>query len=345
MIGRIASLGLIVVFGGVGTFLAAGYGGDDRSLSRTRNHLKVIQDQLAGLKNLLQDYRQTHGRYPTNDQGLAALDNFDARFKIRTAAGVGAWDHDQPAMPIDGDRFFWRLYGQYLKSYREQTGGPPRDGETFGQATGWPWSHERSYPDQEVRILEFDIGITRDDRMFLLSEAGVLSPWHIPYVYENRSGLEPSAFADSPVDRDPDRRFSVAVDDGVYVYSVGGEFYVEQLRQQWWERNLPRFVGAGLIALALVSAVALSLSRVGAAANFIALAISAALGLGGHAASYATCYVPSPLFSYRDSAMVQRQKELLARYRDAGVIGEATYQRAVEAARAGAGRPTTAPEN
>jgi hypothetical protein len=45
-----------------------------------------------------------------------------------------------------------------------------------------------------------------------------------------------------------------------------------------------------------------------------------------------TCYQMSPFFSHRDPATIAAQQELLAKYRDAGVITDATYRRALNAA-------------
>lgn len=52
--------------------------------------------------------------------------------------------------------------------------------------------------------------------------------WGIPYIYENRAGLDKKIFKDSPVKYDTRHRYSVKVDEDVYFYSVGGVVMYEK---------------------------------------------------------------------------------------------------------------------
>ncbi|NIA20385.1 MAG: hypothetical protein GWP05_00085 [Anaerolineaceae bacterium] len=53
------------------------------------------------------------------------------------------------------------------------------------------------------------------------------------------------------------------------------------------------------------------------------------LGIGslGYFGSQTTCYVMSSLFDSRDPKIVVRQKELLEKQHDAGIISDQTYER------------------
>ena len=72
----------IVVLGASGGLLVWWPYGDDRDMSWIRGHLRVIQDQLGSIEHALRGYREERGRYPTNDEGLSVLDNFESRFKL-----------------------------------------------------------------------------------------------------------------------------------------------------------------------------------------------------------------------------------------------------------------------
>jgi len=88
-----------VVLGGLGSYLVLEPPGEERlsaaeereareslaeskqgELSRARD---AIQQPLSALKVHLRNCRESHGRYPSTDEGLAALDNFTTRVKIR----------------------------------------------------------------------------------------------------------------------------------------------------------------------------------------------------------------------------------------------------------------------
>jgi hypothetical protein len=77
-------------------------------------------------------------------------------------------------------------------------------------------------------------------------------------------------------------------------------------------------------------------------AGWLAMLIS--LPAGAVTAGGYTCYQMSPFFSYRDPATIAAQQKLLAKYRDAGVITDATYRRALAVASGQvASQPSTQP--
>lgn len=174
--------------------------------------------------------------------------------------------------------------------------------------------------------MTLDVAIDSDDRLWVIGEGGVFSPWWLPYVYENRSGLTAGSFEGSPVDAWGSGRFSVRVDEGIYVLSVAGELWDDEYRADWWWRNWPRFAGAALIAAAVALAFILRRRMKNTAA---AVGFGMMVGFGAHATGWSTCYVMSPLFHRRDPAAVERRRELLEKYHDQGVIGDEAYRKAL----------------
>ena len=325
MMRKVVFVVLIVALGGIGAWLVAGYGRDDRGQWWLRSHLEIVQDQLADLKDHLQAYRAAHGRYPTNDEGLAALDNFESRFK----AYLRRHPDDSPDEPavFDGarQRDFWQASKSVVQEARRRHGRAPR---AAGELFGTPGDDLLGGGAAQLQTVQ--VAVTKRDNVLLLSPAGVLSPWQLPYVYENRSGHDAAAFADSPAERDEKGRFSVRVDEGVHVSSVGGEHCAKRLDALRRADMRTRLIGGGLILLAVVLVALLFRAKAGIM-GLVALLASGGAGVGAHALGHATCYVMSPMFRRRDPKMVVRQKELLQRFHAAGAIGDATYRKSLSA--------------
>jgi hypothetical protein len=55
--------------------------------------------------------------------------------------------------------------------------------------------------------------------------------WSEPFIYENRSGLPHSSFSRSAADEDAGGRYSIKVDNGIYVWSVAGKRCDESYRR------------------------------------------------------------------------------------------------------------------
>lgn len=311
----------IILAAGLGGYLVSGPISEGRGQSWVQWHLDVIQKQLSSLKHHLILYKQTHGRYPTNDEGLGVLDNFESRFPADFAP-------DEAARKTINGNFYrqWSKEGQMLiDEYRFEFGSVPKNAEEFRSDLLWmrhepPTKTERATTPVEVAFAE-------GENVFLITPAGVMTPWMVPYVYENRQGMDAGKFAGSPVERDKKGRYSVQVDQGVFIYSVGAELLSRRLDRLWWEDNSPRFVGLGLLAVAAILVVAVNrCSRTAVVAGVAA----AAVGLAVFQTTRVTCYVMSPLFRYRDPEMVSRQRELLEQYHQRGVIADSTYEKALE---------------
>lgn len=348
----------IVVASALGTYLVTGYGQDDRGRWRARwvrSHLVVIQNQLAGLKSHLLKYKDAHGRYPTNDEGLAALDNFEARFETYLYRRL----HESPGeMPRPPRRRYPELGGrsrEVLQAYRSMRSDDPQEArQRLLDVLGFS---DEPLDEEQLRARKLEpvkavLVIGDGDNIFVLGPTGALSPWLVPYVYENRNGLSQAKFEGSPADSDKKGRYSVRVDDGVYVSSVGGQLYAERLDRMWWKDNGPRFVGAGLLLVAVVFLVMMiRTSKKAAIAGAVAMLLSGVAGFGltilfGLTVLYIVCYGSPGFFSYRDPKMIARQKELLVKYHSRGVLGDQAYKRALSALeRSPTIRPTTAPKS
>jgi hypothetical protein len=321
---------LIILFGIIGGFLAAGYGTDDRGVWWVRSHVEIIEDQLEGLKNHLYEYKNTHGQYPTNDEGLVALDNFDARFKVTFYR-----DPTEPANKMRGfyggySHFWWQNSKWEIQEFRREHNRAPQSAEEFlNTRLGLDLDH----PDKEdLKAIEIELAIGKDNDIFLLCPAGVLSPWLVPYVYENRNGHKKAIFADSPANQDRKERYSIRVDDGVYICSTGGQLYAKELDVMWWAYNWPRFLGLAFILAAVILLVLMICSsKKSMALGILAMVGSTGVGVVLHGAGYATCYIMVPLFYDRDPKMVAQQKQLLNKYHSNGVISDTTYEQALSA--------------
>jgi len=314
---------------GVGAWYLGGHGSTDFLLHRIRNHLGVVQGQLADIKERLLDYRKAHGRYPTNDEGLAALDNFEARFRVLFHFYVPPDREDLRGFAGSMDDFDWLYVKEWVECFRAGEGRVPRTAAEFRQA--FPEHEWSSAEESKVVPAEFELTVTRSDNVLILSPAGVLSPWLTPYVYENRNGVDAALFADSPANLDGEGRFSVSVDKGVYVYCIGAQLLAQRYDREWWRYHGPRIVGAGLLGLAAVCLVALLGWMPGRKAKLGAAAAVLVAGGIGSVQFVASCYVMRSLFYRRDAQMVAQQEELLEKYRSRGNITEATCRKALEA--------------
>jgi len=119
-----------------------------------------------------------------------------------------------------GDRSRWYEYQfDYIKD----------DLEALMLALKSYYRKENRYPtnDEGMAVLPqyskpVDSSCLSDNRTPKSSAVGPLSRWEVPYVYENRRGIDPEKFADSPVEKEHAERYSLKVDNGIYVYSSGG---------------------------------------------------------------------------------------------------------------------------
>ena len=312
----------------------------DRVMAEIRDsHLRVIQERLAILKSYLAEYKNTHNRYPTNDEGLGAID-FDSRFEVilTLARGQGG---DFLATPYTVEA--WAGHGENRHGFRRHKGRPPTSQGDLLSA-GWTSMEPPDYPGP---VVKFEAAIGGDDHLFLLNHGQVLTPWLTPFGYENRNGHPTRAFDDSPVNRDAKGQYSARVDDGVYVYCFGGAYLTQEPTNRWWRRNWGLLLGGAFLSasIALLTIVVVLMPRRIIVVGMVGaiLVLSAMLGYSaGPPNPYRGTYCPVyDLFSRRYPQMVAQQRELLDKYRAAGVISDATHSKAVAAL--GPFTPATAP--
>jgi len=313
---RAGASAIIFFLGLTGGGMVFGFDSDDTGRQHYSRHLKVVQDQLAELADRLRSYKARHGRYPTNDEHLGVLDDFQLRFPL-------------PVRPVEDERRNpsgirwmgdWHSQDTIARLLRQTVGRPlarQEEAESLGLKADVPG---------------IEIAMGKRDTILVFRDGLACSPWGIPYMYENRTSLAASAFADSPATH-PDGRYSLKVDDGIYLWCISAKGPAGELAVLEARKSVRQIAGWVIIALFVAGLLWLTfriysgLGCAGWLAMLISLPAGAVMTTIG-----TTCYVMIPFFSRRDPATIAAQQELLAKYRDAGVITAATYQRALAAA-------------
>lgn len=318
-------LALLAIFAvaAIGGWYASGYGTDDRGIAWTRRHLDVIDRQVNALARRLRAYHRRHGRYPTNEEGLSA---------VMPPAG----DHVTVHLSGESGGWLWTWHThdrqrKLMRHFRDDHGRMPGNEAELREALLATPRDVTASEEDAVRACE--VAVFGDGEWMLIDGGEVLSPWRVPYVYENRRDAPAAAFAESPAEEGLDERYAVRVDDDIYVWSAGGRMYGDELRSRVWKRRGLWLLGVGLLAVAVGGAVWLTLrSRRRRLAGLLGAAALAVGGAGGglaDAAHSVTCYIMAPLFSRDRKEIVERRRELLNRYCDSGVLSQEAYQRAL----------------
>jgi len=303
--------------------------GDDRDVEFTRRWWQLHDQYLDGLAAAVAKYKDVHGRYPDNNQGLRDLDTFEARFDasvIPRERGSAPPARD-PANFFERQihTFFWHQVSEDIMRYRADPGLMPQNGISLNYGPFLVTGDDLSFEPNERRV---QVAITRNNCFYLLGPNGVYDPSITPYGYENRNGLDGKLFADSITNSDPRHKFSREVADGVYVYSYNARHYYET----YWGRLVARrgrIYGFGALALGLwvVAVYRARKYRLGKA-SLVFPAVGAILALGFSHATWATCYLPSSM-PRRNPKDLDAQKRLLEQFRDSGVITAETYGKAM----------------
>ncbi len=348
-VARLLITGLLLGLGGI-CLLAAVYNAQANESNRRSFPLHLsayqcsIEEHLAPmlpLVDLLHEYAATHGRYPSNDEGLAPLAKlFDTQITI---THVGPWMLNEWSNPYDtfGEaRELLTIITRYADA-RELSLDEPLTicAEEIGY---FPYAEDGG----ELRLVWRG---SNDDpeRFFIIDHAGVYSVWKYPFMYENRRGLPAEAFANSPVNDDPEGKFSIEVDDGIYLYSVnawGAARHVPELGviRPVWSMAITGgiLVTAGLVTLVLPwrghGSTWGGLCLLGA--SFLGMFIVIPTARTG-------CYEVMMPIPPRDPEMIAYQKQLLDQYHARGVINDEAYARLVRAAEASPGQPVSADES
>lgn len=319
---RAAALGIVLVFSVQGTLMALGGWEDDGKASSKQWNLDVVRVQMRELADRLRAYKARHGRYPTNDEHLGVLDDFDVRF----AAPIGYGPGGGPLCGCFGWPAISYTYAkrpEYINILREEARGPLASKQQL--AMGLMLMTD---------VPGVEIAVGKRETMLILRDGLACSPWGVPYVYENRKGFAASVFAHSPANYDGRGLYSVKVDEGVYLWSAGGKVMADDLSALEWRELIPRLLGGLLLSAAVAIGVWWAVRRQWrmGAAGVVGILVLVLGGSAYHAVHVIRVSILWPEFYRRDPAMFVLQQHFLTRYRDSGVITDATYQRALNAA-------------
>lgn len=174
-------------------------------------------------------------------------------------------------------------------------------------------------------------------------ESGFLTRWGDPFIYENRRGMALSKFADSGATLDTKRHYSVRVDDGIYLWSLGAKGAYEEY--SLWRPLLTAatclvgLVAFGLVALFARDTVISRGRRTGVRARWTDGMGSALAGLLLAVilpaimlpATMATCYTGGWGSRMRTPELTAQYKALLVKYRDRGIISTSACKKITNA--------------
>ena len=300
----------------------------DRDVEYPRGWWKFHEPYLDGVAAAVAKYKEVHGRYPDNNQGLHDLDTFEARFDALVTSGG---KDPEPADPDPATFFrrhvggaFWKYIREDFKRYRYNS----RYGRNGSDIMFGPFividSDQPCEPD-ERRV---QIAISQNDCFYLLGQNCVFDPSITPYGYENRNGLDAKLFANSIANSDPQRNFSREVAQGVYVYSYNAKHYYEIYRGRLLARRA-KIYGFGILALGffVVAAYRVRKYRLGKA-SLVFPALAAILAFGASHATWVSCYITNSM-PRRNRKDLDAQQRLLEQFRDSGVITPETYRKAI----------------
>lgn len=327
LLAGLAGLGIWLAFGGLH--------GDGRGVAWRLRRSERFNKDLQGLAENLRDYHEAHGRYPTNDEGLAALDTWTATHPLQFGyypeenyfgrhSGLGEilatwpwiWTPGRVAELVENQGSPQAALEE-IALMADSFYGDPMDDEVLAQFKS---------EGQEMR--ETTLAVDKANRLYVLGPAGPISPRLLPYVYENRNGLDASVFAGSHAT--DDEPYAVKVDEGVYVWSLGGREAWQDYRKAWWSYNLPRMLGGAILAAVVAILVIAWLRKSDWRGRYILAAGLGLLGIGVTVLGRATCYIMASGVR-RNPEITAQRRALLDTYHNNGVIGEEAYRRAVEA--------------
>lgn len=322
-------LSSIILLGLIGGFLIVGYGTDDRGVWWVRSHLEIIEEQLQSIKCHLQDYQQIHGRYPTNDEGLTVLDNYDARFAVSFYYNPEEIYGELTNFYTHMNNFWQFDIKKEIQEYREKNNQVPQNEEDFWGTRMGSYLELYSFDKDRYKSIEIELAIGRDNELFFLYPGGILSPWLVPYIYENRNGLDQAIFTDSPAPQNKSCRYSICVDKGIYVYSTGGEIYTQLLHEEWLGYYFPRILGLFLILTAFLLLIIRILRKKSSKILGVLLLVGSVTTGATLSSATVSCYIMNPFFNRRDPKMIERQRQMLDKYHNSGVINDAAYEKAL----------------
>lgn len=155
-------------------------------------------------------------------------------------------------------------------------------------------------------------------------DSEILSPWYVPFIYENRRGQNENMFSESPVNNDHGENYSVRVDEGIFVYSSGA---IDSFKT-YTLFKMRLYKGYCFFAFTYVLVFFLFISVLTKKFQGILIALSVSvygyfINVGSMVRS--TCYATDVFSKYEHIDKAEVYVELLNKYHDAGVISDETY--------------------
>jgi len=194
---------------------------------------------------------------------------------------------------------------------------------------------------KEIQDIGFDF--IRNKFEMAAFDGGILSSWLEPFIYENRRGLPEDLFTDSPVNQDKGQYYSLKVDDGIYVYSVGAMIKYKSYAELLSEIKMMKILSLAIAIISIILIIVfirlfikakrpakeppkpwVSILRI-ISGTILALA-SIFIALIPWSVTI-TCYAMSSFGLHSRPRMIKEYNTLLDKYHQRGVINQQTYQK------------------
>lgn len=306
-----------------------------RSVARSRSRLSQeelsykqavadsIQEQLWHLKKQLITRKTAHDTYPDNDLGLAILDDYCVIDEVLFETS-GDDDHAWIGYVLFKNRVSDE--DDFSVNYRRYP------------FIGW-YALNGPFPkintDNHYTYRGEYTLVSGDDVMFLLNDNIPVDPFMLlPYLYENRRAAPMSSFDFSLVNQDTDSKYSVGVDEGIYVYSTAGQYYSRECKRL--EKKIRESKNLILIImLAFHIPIVLYLLQIWRSSRpslggYIFVVIFYYLLVSTLAPALAASRIARRFTNTRMPDVVQTQKEMLQSYHQKHIITDATCDKQME---------------
>lgn len=301
----------------------------DLKLNQLNKRLTVFHEQLEGLGVLLKEYKTEHKNYPTNNEGLVNLNQFDSLHQI----------------------FILIEYDDIYKNFGIRWRNDDNVLKQFINHQKSTWLLPKPKPDLFLGVLikesnlseyiQYTMGIRNDGIGYILGSIGPVDRWSLmPYLYENRNGLASSALEGSVINNDNQRNYSIIVDEGIYVYSIAAMSDAHQYNQLEKEIEKNKILSFIIIIpsslLFIILFLKLFISDKKRTLKYVAILIAIDIVLivvitpgKYHPTMEDYCFGRTTYI--RTPGLVNQQKEMLDLYRKNNVINQETYDKQIAA--------------
>lgn len=218
----------------------------------------------------------------------------------------------------------------YLRSGKKATGKYPSNENGPFIMSQLALKNERKDPFWRDVLYTKDI----DRNLVPGQDAPLLSEWGEPLIYENRNGLPPELFSNSGATNDAGRNYSAEVDNGIYLWTLGGQQAYDNYSR--WHKHRASILRLGiffglLYVLSSFSFILLmhmqTLYQKRLLWSFVRDSLLAfiILGFAGSSlGSVESCYIPART-AERTPELTNDYLALMQKYHEQGIIQDATY--------------------